>query len=147
MHKSYQSFHPCGNKLLQKRWDDSTFSEHRQRVGLLRIARWRRYCQHSSLSSPLQVYQAKPMVDTKAPKERPHVASKLKKQQVGVALFSLTVECPATATNRATLFSPTVAHEGKELRGRSRQPALVAQDATHDGSWQRWRVQAYLHAS
>lgn len=116
-------------------------------IGLLRIARWRRYCQHSSLSSPLQVYQAKPIVDTKAPKERPHVASKLKKQQVSVALFPLTVERAATDTNRLTFFLPTIAHEGKELRGRSRQPALVAQDATHDGSWQRCRVQENLHAS
>jgi E3 ubiquitin-protein ligase TRIP12 len=59
MHKNYQPSNPCGNKFLQKRWDDVNYADHKTRVRI-----------------------AKPMVDTKAPKERLHVRNKLKKQQL-----------------------------------------------------------------
>jgi len=58
-HKSYQPTLPCGNKLLQKKWDQTYYQEHRR-----------------------MVHSAKPMVDTKAPVVRAHVSSKLKKKQV-----------------------------------------------------------------
>ena len=32
MHKSYQSILPTHNKLLQKRWDQKYYQEHRQKV-------------------------------------------------------------------------------------------------------------------
>ena len=59
MHKNYQPYNPCGNKFLQKRWDNVNYTDHKTRVRI-----------------------AKPMVDTKAPKERLHVKNKLKKQQL-----------------------------------------------------------------
>ncbi len=31
-HKSYQPILPCGNKVLQKRWDDAYYEEHKRRV-------------------------------------------------------------------------------------------------------------------
>ena len=31
-HKRYQPILPCGNKMLQKRWDDTYYQEHRRRV-------------------------------------------------------------------------------------------------------------------
>lgn len=58
-HKSFQPVTPCGNKLLQQKWDKTYYDEHRRLVKT-----------------------AKPMVDTKAPKVRPHVTSKWKKQQI-----------------------------------------------------------------
>ncbi|XP_064394176.1 uncharacterized protein LOC135341524 [Halichondria panicea] len=58
-HKSYQSVLPTGNKLLQRKWDQTYYDEHRR---LIR--------------------SAKPMVDTKAPAVRGHVTSKLKKKQL-----------------------------------------------------------------
>ena len=57
-HRSYQSILPTHNKLLQKRWDDTYFQEHRRRIKT-----------------------ANPMVSTDAPKVHPHVFNKLKKQQ------------------------------------------------------------------
>ncbi|KAI6652785.1 hypothetical protein LOD99_4171 [Oopsacas minuta] len=57
-HRSYQSILPTHNKLLQKRWDDTYYDEHRRRVKT-----------------------ASPMVSTTAPKQHPHIVNKLKKQQ------------------------------------------------------------------
>lgn len=58
-HKSFQPVLPCGNKLLQQKWDQTYYNQHRKLVK-----------------------SAKPMVDTKPPPIRPHVISKLKKQQL-----------------------------------------------------------------
>ena len=58
-YKSYQPALPCGNKLLQRKWDQTYYDEHRRLVK-----------------------SAKPMVDTRTPPSRPHVTSKWKKQQV-----------------------------------------------------------------
>lgn len=44
-------------------------------------------------------------------------------------------------------LSPSVAHPGKDLRGRSGQPALADEDAAYNGSRQCRRVQERLHAS
>ena len=148
MHKSYQSFHPCGNKLLQKRWDDSTFSGHRQRVY--------RLVADSEMEAVLPTFfplfsaPGVPSETNSGYKGTKGETSRCKQAEEaagGRGALPLTVERAATDTNRLTFFLPTIAHEGKELRGRSRQPALVAQDATHDGSWQRCRVQENLHAS
>lgn len=35
MHKSYQSTRPSANRLLQKKWDDKYYSEHRLLVNIL----------------------------------------------------------------------------------------------------------------
>ncbi len=59
-HKAFQPVLPCGNKMLQQKWDATYYKEHRKLIK-----------------------SAKPMVDTKAPPKRPHMASKKKKQQVG----------------------------------------------------------------
>ncbi|XP_041482796.1 sperm axonemal maintenance protein CFAP97D1-like [Lytechinus variegatus] len=59
MHKSYQSILPCHNRLLQQRWDQKYYDEHRQKVK-----------------------EAKPMVDTKAPTTYVHLHLKLKKLQL-----------------------------------------------------------------
>ncbi|XP_033760474.1 uncharacterized protein CFAP97D1-like [Pecten maximus] len=59
MHRSYQSILPTHNKLLQKKWDDTYYNEHRRKV---RTA-------HS-------------MVDTKAPPTYMHLHLKLKKLQL-----------------------------------------------------------------
>ena len=58
-HRAYQSVLPCGNKLLQQKWDQTYYDDHMKLVKA-----------------------AKPMVDSKAPPQRPHVVAKLKKQQV-----------------------------------------------------------------
>lgn len=59
MHRSYQSILPTHNKLLQKKWDDTYYNEHRRKV---RTA-------HS-------------MVDTRAPPTYMHLHLKLKKLQL-----------------------------------------------------------------
>lgn len=59
MHKSYQPILPSTNKLLKKRWDETYYNEHRRLVKT-----------------------AKPMVDTTAPRQHPHVTSKQKKEQL-----------------------------------------------------------------
>ncbi|KAK3095026.1 hypothetical protein FSP39_009326 [Pinctada imbricata] len=59
MHKSYQSILPTHNKLLQKRWDNTYYNEHRRKV-----------------------YTAAPMVDTRAPPTYMHLHLKLKKLQL-----------------------------------------------------------------
>lgn len=59
MHKSYQSILPTHNKLLQKRWDNTYYDEHRRKVRT-----------------------AAPMVDTKAPPTYMHLHLKLKKLQL-----------------------------------------------------------------
>lgn len=58
-HKSFQPVLPCGNKLLQQKWDQTYYNQHKKLVKA-----------------------AKPMVDSSAPIARPHLTSKLKKQQV-----------------------------------------------------------------
>ncbi|XP_041379011.1 uncharacterized protein LOC121391440 [Gigantopelta aegis] len=35
-HRSYQPTLPCGNKLLQKRWDEAYYQEHKRRMELER---------------------------------------------------------------------------------------------------------------
>jgi len=59
MHKSYQPILPSHNRLLQKRWDNTYYDEHRSRVR-----------------------SAKAMVDTKAPQTYVHMHLKLKKLQL-----------------------------------------------------------------
>ncbi|CAC5413272.1 unnamed protein product [Mytilus coruscus] len=59
MHRSYNSILPTHNRLLQKKWDDTYYNEHRQKV-----------------------YTAKPMVDTRAPPTYMHLHLKLKKLQL-----------------------------------------------------------------
>jgi len=59
MHRSYQSILPTHNKLLQQRWDDTYYNEHRRKVR-----------------------DACPMVDTKAPPTYMHLHLKLKKLQL-----------------------------------------------------------------
>lgn len=59
MHHSYQSILPSHNKLLQKRWDDTYYDVHRQRV-----------------------QGAMSMVDTKAPQTYLHLHLKPKKLQL-----------------------------------------------------------------
>ncbi|XP_064639059.1 sperm axonemal maintenance protein CFAP97D1-like [Lineus longissimus] len=59
MHRSYQSILPCHNKLLQQRWDETYYNEHRRKVA-----------------------EVKPMVDTKAPRTYMHLHLKLKKLQL-----------------------------------------------------------------
>ncbi|XP_033127038.1 uncharacterized protein CFAP97D1-like [Anneissia japonica] len=59
MHKSYQSILPCQSRILQKRWDQKYYEEHRQKVR-----------------------QAKSMVDTSAPTTYVHLHLKLKKLQL-----------------------------------------------------------------
>lgn len=36
-HRSYQPALPCGNKFLQKRWDEAYYQEHKKRVSLLSL--------------------------------------------------------------------------------------------------------------
>lgn len=64
MHKSYQPILPSTNKLLKKRWDETYYNEHRRLVKT-----------------------AKPMVDTTAPRQHPHVTSKQKKEQVSYPIY------------------------------------------------------------
>ncbi|XP_013411461.1 uncharacterized protein C17orf105 homolog [Lingula anatina] len=59
MHRSYQSILPTHNKLLQKRWDETYYNEHRRKVR-----------------------DAVPIVDTKAPQTYMHLHLKLKKLQL-----------------------------------------------------------------
>lgn len=59
MHRSYQSILPTHNRLLQQRWDQKYYSEHRAKVA-----------------------EAKPMVDTKPPPTYIHLHLKLKKLQL-----------------------------------------------------------------
>jgi len=59
MYRSYQSILPTHNKLLQKRWDNTYYTEHRRKVR-----------------------DAAPMVDTKAPPTYMHLHLKLKKLQL-----------------------------------------------------------------
>ena len=59
MHRAYQPLLPTHNKLLQKRWDDRYYSEHRDKVR-----------------------SANPMVDTKPPPTYMHLHLKLKKLQL-----------------------------------------------------------------
>ena len=59
MHRAYQPLLPTHNKLLQKRWDDKYYSEHRDKVR-----------------------GANPMVDTKPPPTYMHLHLKLKKLQL-----------------------------------------------------------------
>ncbi|XP_782551.2 uncharacterized protein CFAP97D1 [Strongylocentrotus purpuratus] len=59
MHKSYQSILPSHNRLLQQRWDQKYYDEHRQKVK-----------------------EARPMVDTKPPTTYVHLHLKLKKLQL-----------------------------------------------------------------
>lgn len=58
-HKSFQPVLPCGNKLLQQKWDQTYYNDHQKLIK-----------------------SAKPMVDNKPPPARPHIVSKLKKQQL-----------------------------------------------------------------
>ncbi|XP_077987568.1 sperm axonemal maintenance protein CFAP97D1-like [Glandiceps talaboti] len=60
MHRAYQSILPCQSRILQKRWDEKYYNEHRQKVSK----------------------RAQPMVDTKAPKTYVHLHLKLKKLQL-----------------------------------------------------------------
>jgi len=59
MHKNYQSVLPTHNKLLQKRWDNTYYDEHRRKVR-----------------------DAAPMINTKAPPTYMHLHLKLKKLQL-----------------------------------------------------------------
>lgn len=59
MHRSYQSILPASNKLLQMKWDQTYYKEHRRLVR-----------------------DAQPMVDTKAPATYMHLHLKLKKLQL-----------------------------------------------------------------
>lgn len=59
MHKSYQPILPASNKLLQQRWDNKYYNEHRR-----------------------MVLEARPMVDTKPPQTFMHLHLKLKKLQL-----------------------------------------------------------------
>ncbi|XP_078693549.1 uncharacterized protein LOC144923129 isoform X1 [Branchiostoma floridae x Branchiostoma belcheri] len=59
MHRAYQPITPAGNKLLQQKWDDKYYNEHRDLVRT-----------------------AKPMVDTKAPRTYVHMHMKLRKLQL-----------------------------------------------------------------
>ncbi|XP_070538403.1 sperm axonemal maintenance protein CFAP97D1-like [Ptychodera flava] len=59
MHRAYQSILPCQSRILQQRWDQKYYDEHRQKVK-----------------------EAQPMVDTKAPKTYVHLHLKLKKLQL-----------------------------------------------------------------
>ncbi|CAH1244406.1 C17orf105 [Branchiostoma lanceolatum] len=59
MHRAYQPITPSGNKLLQQKWDDKYYNEHRDLVRT-----------------------AKPMVDTKAPRTYVHMHMKLRKLQL-----------------------------------------------------------------
>lgn len=58
-HKSFQPVLACGNKLLQQKWDQTYYDDHKKLVKA-----------------------AKPMIDSKPPPARPHVTSKLKKLQL-----------------------------------------------------------------
>lgn len=58
-HRAFQPILPCGNKLLQQKWDKTYYDEHKRLVKT-----------------------AKPMVDSGPPPARPHVTAKWKKQQV-----------------------------------------------------------------
>ncbi|KAF6022561.1 hypothetical protein EB796_019132 [Bugula neritina] len=59
MHRSYQNILPTHNKLLQSKWDNTYYNEHRRKVR-----------------------DATPMVDTRAPQTYMHLHLKLKKLQV-----------------------------------------------------------------
>ncbi|XP_035693992.1 trichohyalin-like isoform X2 [Branchiostoma floridae] len=59
MHRAYQPITPAGNKLLQQKWDDKYYNEHRDLVRT-----------------------AKPMVDTRAPRTYVHMHMKLRKLQL-----------------------------------------------------------------
>lgn len=61
MHKSYQPTLPAANRLLQKKWDDKYYSEHR-----------------------LLVRDARPSIDTRPPRTFMHLHMKLKKLQVNI---------------------------------------------------------------
>lgn len=59
MHRNYNSILPTHNRLLQKKWDETYYNEHRRKV-----------------------YTAQPMVDTRAPPTYMHLHLKLKKLQL-----------------------------------------------------------------
>lgn len=59
MHRSYNSILPTHNRLLQKKWDETYYNEHRRKV-----------------------HTAQPMVDTRAPPTYMHLHLKLKKLQL-----------------------------------------------------------------
>ncbi|KAF6039598.1 hypothetical protein EB796_002094 [Bugula neritina] len=59
MHRSYQNILPTHNKLLQSKWDNTYYNEHRRKVR-----------------------DATPMVDTRAPQTYMHLHLKLKKLQL-----------------------------------------------------------------
>ncbi len=64
-HKSFQPILPCGNKLLQQKWDQTYYEQHKKLITA-----------------------AKPMVDSRPPPSRPHVTAKLKKHQVRAELMA-----------------------------------------------------------
>ncbi|XDV21769.1 hypothetical protein PO909_026790 [Leuciscus waleckii] len=59
MHKSYQPLKPAANRLLQQRWDQSRYQDHRDKVR-----------------------EARPVVDTKGIQTPAHIQHKLKKVQL-----------------------------------------------------------------
>jgi hypothetical protein len=84
MHKSYQPILPTSNRILQKKWDDKYYSEHRILVILLPNF-------FMIFIRIFQVRDARPSVDTRPPKTYMHLHMKLKKFQVNFGFLCLLI--------------------------------------------------------
>ena len=76
--RAYQSITPANNMILKRRWDKSRFDLHRMKVRLsLSLSRI-----YEVVSLPLQVRNARPMIDNKPPQTYMHLHLNLKKLQM-----------------------------------------------------------------
>ena len=80
MHKSYQPTLPSANRLLQKKWDDKYYSEHRLLVGSISL--YFNFHSKTFVDALFYVRDARPSIDTRPPRTYMHLHLKLKKLQV-----------------------------------------------------------------
>jgi hypothetical protein len=83
MHRSYNSYNPVASKILQKRWDEKHFDDHRKHVSVqcsLIFIVWKR--SFIFFFYYAKVHKAKPEIDSAPPVTFMHLHLKLKKLQV-----------------------------------------------------------------
>ncbi|KAK1789727.1 hypothetical protein P4O66_015623 [Electrophorus voltai] len=85
MHKAYQPLKPATNKLLQKKWDQTCYEEHRKKNGkcsnLIAMCNQQKVILLFMLFCHHEVKEVKPVVDIKGIPTPTHVQLKLKKTQ------------------------------------------------------------------
>lgn len=128
MHRSYNSYYPVASKLLQKRWDDKHYTDHRRHVRILSRSFISNFISYGILIFffKLKVDSAKPGIDAAPPETFMHLHLKLKKLQVFFYLdldylvFRITISVVWKAWRRA--FG----------HNRTRQSHLVGEDVAHN---------------